>query len=281
MGVRIVTDSGCDLTHEEMAKFGVDVVPVSILFGEERLRDGVDITRERFYARVKAGEVPRTEPAGVEDYARVFERGVSAGDEVVMISLSGKISKSYENAASAAAKFGGRVQVVDSLGAAGIESLLAMYAIERVRAGDDAAEIVRKLDPRALPRVIYFAVPELTNLSRSGRLPKPLIALGSMLNVSLVLKMSDDGTIGPAGQSRSFDKTCDIMVDAVLRTLERSPKMRVAISHVQASQVAARLSHEISSKLGHPPSYEHTAEAPLTLATNMGDGAVGISGIVV
>ncbi len=280
MGVRVVTDSGCDLTREECTRAGIEVVPITIIFGPERLRDGIEIDKDTFTRRMAAGEMPTTEPPSIQDFHAVFERLVKGGNEVVAVTLSSKLSKSYENAKNAAAGFGGAVHVIDSLGAAGAESLLALYALECAKAGDGAAEVARRIDPHNLTHANFFAVHDINHLGRSGRLPRALVALGSMLNVSLVLKMNESGEVGLAGQSRSFDKTCELLVDSVLRAIGHAPNCRVAISHVEAPGTAAELAKMIEAKLGHPPRAERVSDSPLTIATHMGPGAVGIFAIV-
>ncbi|HTZ55325.1 MAG TPA: DegV family protein [Candidatus Acidoferrum sp.] len=280
MATVIVTDSGSDLTRDEAQRLGIEIIPVWIIFGEERFRDGVDIDRATFFARMAKGENPRTEPATPEQFREMFAKITGAGNEAVMITLSGQISKSFELASTVAKEFGSKVAVVDSRGASGMETLLAYYGLEQAKAGASAADIAKKIDPRALKYAIYFAVPDVSMLARSGRLPKAVAALGSMLNVSLVLKMNEQGAIGPAGQSFSFDKTCEIMVDAVVRTIERSPSVRVAIGHIQAAEGAEKLRKQLETKLGHPPAQETVHEGTLTVAAHMGSGAIGIFAIV-
>lgn len=97
-----------------------------------------------------------------------------------------------------------------------------------------------------------------------------------MLNVSLILKMNGQGAIGPGGQTFSFDKACEIMVDAVVR----SSNARVAFGHVQAESGAQKLRAMLEAKLGHPPAQEVVHEASLTIAAHMGPGAIGIFAIV-
>ncbi len=280
MSVAVITDSGCDLTREDAHLESIEIVPGYIVLGERRLRDGVDIDRATLFRRLKDNEAPKTEPAPQEDYRTAFARIVSAGNDAVYVALSSQLSQGFANAKAAAAEFGERVAVVDSLGAAGIQVLLARYAVELCKSGLRAGEVAAKVSPRALKSTAYFAVPEINHLGRSGRLPKALVALGAMLNVSLVLKVNDAGAIGPAGQSRSFEKTCDIMADAVVRTIERSPRARIAISHVQNESTARALSKALENKLGHPPAYETINEASPTIAAHLGPGAVGISAIV-
>jgi DegV family protein with EDD domain len=280
MATTIVTDSGCDLSRSEASGLGIEIVPVWILFGDERYRDGVDIDRKTFFARMKAGEIPKTEPATEQEFREAFARIVAKGNDAVMIALSSQISENFARASSAAKEFGGKVLVVDSRGASGMEALLAVYAKELADAGATPAEIAKKIDPRTLKYAVYFAVPDLTVLGRSGRLPKAVVALGSMLNVSLVLKMNEQGAIGPAGQSFSFDKTVDIMVDAVVRSIERSPKARIAFGHIETPEVLANARKSLEAKLGHPPAQELVHEGSLTVAAHMGPGAIGIFAIV-
>lgn len=280
MGVTIVTDSGSDLAPQEAARAGIEIVPVWIVIGEQRLRDGVDIDREAVLARIGAGETVTTQPPTQEQFAETFARAVAAGNDVVMLVLSSQISESFARASAAAQAFGGSVHVVDTRGAAGMETLLALYASDLARSGTPAAEIARRCDPTKMKTAAYFAVPDLSVLGRSGRLPKAVVALGSMLNVSLVLKMNEQGAIGPAGQSFAFEKTCEIMVEAVVRAVEHSPSARVAFCHVRAPETVAKLSRLLAEKLGHPPALEIVHEAPPTLVAHIGTGAIGIFAIV-
>lgn len=280
MGVVVITDSGCDLPREDARKDGIEIVPVYLLFGNERLRDGVDIDRATFYRRMKAGETATTEPPSTEDFKTAFARATSTGDDVVCITLSSQFSQSFAAAKAAAAEFARRVSVVDSRSACGMQVLLSRYAVELATKGLGAAEIAKTIEPQNTKAFSYFAVPDMNQFAKSGRLPKALVALGTMLNVSLILKINEAGAIGPAGQSRSFEKTCEIMVDAVLRGIERSPAARIACSHAQAPDTAKRLLGVLEEKLGHPPAYETVNEAACTIAAHLGSGAVGLFAIV-
>lgn len=280
MAVTIMVDSACDITREEGVRLGIEIIPITIIFGTERFRDGIDIDRAAFSRRTAAGELATTEPASVQEYRSAFEHATQKGNDVVLVTVSSTISKSYANACEAAASVGSAVHVVDSQGAAGGESLIALYAAELAKQGSSAAEIARKLAPAALKRATFFAVWDVNHLGRTGRLPKALVALGSMLGVSLVLKFNEVGEIGLAGQSRSFDKTCELLVDSLLRAVDHAPNMRVAISHAQNQDAATHLSQRIEQKLGHPPVQERVSESTPTIAANMGPGAVGIFAIV-
>ncbi len=280
MGVTIVTDSGCDLTKQDAERYGIEIVPAYVVFGNERLRDGVDIDRAQFARRIAAGEQPTTEPATAEDFEAVFSRIVDTGNDVAAVTLSSQIAKTFEHATAAAALFGSNARVFDSRAASGLESLLAIYASERAKAGGNAVTIMDDLERVSTKTAAYFAVPDLTALGRSGRLPKAVVALGSMLNVSLVLKINQQGAIVPAGQSRSYDKTRELMVEALVRTIEHSPGAWVAISHAGDAQSAQSISQRVTTKLGHAPVREFVAETTPTIITNLGNSGVGIFAIV-
>ncbi|MGC2243969.1 MAG: DegV family protein [Candidatus Aquilonibacter sp.] len=280
MGVTVVTDSGSDLSRAEATSLGIEIVPVSILLGEDRFRDGIDIDRATFFTRVAAGEIPKTESPSQAQFHEVFARATGAGNDVVAIVLSSKISQSYANALAAAKEFGAHVHVVDSLGSAGAETLLSLYASELAKGGTSLAEIVKRVDPRALKSAAYFAMHDIATLGRSGRLPAAVVALGSLTNVRLVLKFNEEGVIVPAGQSFSFDKTCELMVEAVGRAIEHAPNVRVSFGHTQAEDAAVALKKMFQAKLGHAPAQEYTREASLTIATHQGVGALGIYAIV-
>jgi DegV family protein with EDD domain len=280
MGVTVVTDSGSDLSRAEATSLGIEIVPVSILLGEDRFRDGIDIDRATFFARVAAGEIPKTESPSQAQFQEVFARASGAGNDVVAIVLSSKISQSYANALAAAKEFGAHVHVVDSLGSAGAETLLALYALELAKKGTPLAEIAKRVDPKALKSAAYFAMHDVATLGRSGRLPAAVVALGSITNVRLVLKFNEEGVIVPAGQSFSFDKTCELMVEAVVRAVEHAPNVRVSFGHTQAEEGATALKKMFQAKLGHAPAQEYTREASLTIATHQGVGALGIYAIV-
>ena len=280
MGTVIITDSGSDFTRAEGERLGVEIVPIWITFGDKRYKDGIDIDRETFFKRMKAGEIPKTEPASAAEYRDVFARLVGAGNDVVMISLSSAISESLAHASEGAKEFGDKVSIIDSKAASGLETLLTLYALELAKSGASAAEIAKRADPRGMKYAVLFAVPDLTQLGRSGRLPKAVVALGSMLNVSLVLKINESGAVAPAGQSFSFDKTCDLMVESLVRAIDRAPNARIAFDHVQAASTVETMRASLEKKLGHPPKQELIYETSLTLAAHLGIGAVGISAIV-
>lgn len=279
MGVSIVTDSACDLTPADARAREIDIVPIWLVYGSERLRDGIDITREAFYARCRErNELPATQTPAVAEFEERFGGHVRAGNDVLHISVSSALSKAYGNAVEAAGGFLGRVRVLNSGGSSAGMALLCTYARELADQGATLDELAERLSIGVLKRATFFSTPDVHVLAEGGRLSKSAAALGSMENLSLVLKMDEKGAIAPAGQSQSFERTCEVMVDALARAIGGAPTARVAVSHADRPDAAAKLREQLGSRLG--VSEIGMYETSATIATHRGIGSVGVYGIV-
>lgn len=279
MSVSVVLDSTADLTPEEARALGVEVVPILVVLGEQRLRDGIDIDRAALYRRMETvKELPGTEPPSVQSFADAFKRQIDKGNDVVAITVAAKLSGTYANACEAAKPFGDKVRVVDSTCASALLRLVALEAIAAARAGGDIADVVAAGDRTRLRGQAFFAIPDVSFLGRTGRLPKPVVALGGLMGVSLVLRVGGDGAIGLAGQSRSFERSQEIIVDQVVRALGDDKAIKITIAHAHAPESAATLEGLLRARLRAKAEIA-TAEVGTTIVVNIGPGAVGICAI--
>lgn len=279
MAVSLVLDSTADITPDDGRALGVEIVPIIVVVGEQRLRDGIDIERAALYRRMETvKDPPTTEPPTVKSFADAFKRQVDLGNDVVAMTVAAALSGSYANAVEAAKPFGSKVRVVDSKSASALFRLQAMEAIAVARAGGDADAVALAGDRKRLHGQAFFAIPDVSFLGRTGRLARPLVALGGMMGVSLVLRVADDGSIGLAGQSRSFERSQEITVDQVVRALGDEKRVKVTIAHANAPASAATLEALLRSRLRVPAEIA-TAEVGTVIAVNIGPGAVGICAI--
>ena len=139
MGVRIILDSTANFRKELKDKF--TIVPLSVNFGTESYLDGVEIDTDTFYRKLVTSDVmPTTSQPTPAAFAQAFEEAVNAGDDVVVITISSKLSGTYQSATIAAADFEGKVFVVDSLNATLGERLLGEYALRLSKEGMSAKE---------------------------------------------------------------------------------------------------------------------------------------------
>lgn len=113
MSVRIVVDSTCDLRPALRQR--VRVVPLTVFFGDEEYVDGVNLSAQEFYRKLSQTKVfPRTSQASPFAFSECFAEAVHAGDSVVCITVSSKLSGTYQSAVIAAEDYPGQVFVVDS-----------------------------------------------------------------------------------------------------------------------------------------------------------------------
>jgi DegV family protein with EDD domain len=279
MGVAIITDSASDMSLAQAREYGVEVVPLWVVFGNERLRDGIDLTRATFYQRLAAAkELPHSEPLDAAGFEAIFRKHVEAGEECIAPIVSAKLSKTHENAKAAAAKFGDKVHVVDSETLSGGQFLLAQVAGEMARAGADAKSILDALDRGKKSQHGYQIMPDLTYLGRSGRLNKAIVALGTVLKVTPILQVKD-GQVETAGQTRTYEKAKELVVDIATRHVDDVTKTRIAVGHVNAPELADEMSAALKKKLDLPPKSFAIYEVGPTVAVNVGPGAIAIFSI--
>ena len=179
MPVRIVCDSGSDIVE---AHDHLTVLPLTIVFGDTEYRDGVDLTHERFYELlVESDELPKTGQVTPYAFSQAFDEAAAAGDEVVCITLSSRLSGTNQSAATAARQAGCHVRVVDSLNVCVGERVQVEYALRLARMGWDADAIADELErKRECVRVIAL-LDTLEYLRRGGRISAAAAGVGTVL----------------------------------------------------------------------------------------------------
>ncbi|MGQ0831065.1 MAG: DegV family protein [Microthrixaceae bacterium] len=206
MVVRIVTDSSCDLTDDEATAHGIEVVPLSIRFGDEELEDRTELSVEEFYKRLAASPVlPETAAPAPGKFEAAFRRQAAAGaDSVVCINLSSGLSATMQSAQNAAVAVEGDldVRVVDSTSITsglGTQVLLAAAAAADGASADDVVELVTGLAARTR---VFGALDTLENLKKGGRIGGAQALLGSLLSIKPILDVST-GVVEEAGKART------------------------------------------------------------------------------
>ena len=145
MKIRIITDSAADLPRP--CRPEVTILPMAVTFGEEQFLDGVDLTHRQFYEKLIEGDaLPTTSQINPAQFEEAFRQAVDAGENVVAILLSSKLSGTCQSARIAAEEFPGRVFVVDSENATIGEQILVLRALSLADQGLDAAAVAKRLE---------------------------------------------------------------------------------------------------------------------------------------
>ena len=205
MSVKIIVDSTADLTPR--AKAGVAaIVPLTIRFGEEEYKDGVTITPQRFYEMLAScQELPTTSQPTPMDFEDVYRAATADGSQVVAITISSRLSGTYQSATIAADEFDGQVVVVDSRSAALGNGILAEYALELAEKGLDAQQILEELMEKRQKLHLLAMVDTLEYLKKGGRLNAAVATVGGMLNLKPIICL-EDGSIATLGKVRGVKK---------------------------------------------------------------------------
>src|SRR5579884_909808 len=277
MPTAIVTDSACDLGPGQARSIGIDLVPIVVRFGDRAYRDGVDLTLRDFYAKLDpSGELPVTEPPPEEAFVEAFQKHVSAGREVVCPTVSSKVSKLYEIACAAAAKFAGRVHVIDAKTISGGIGLLASGAAKLARTGADAPTIAATLRKWIDSQRGYAIYPDLKFLAKSGRINKAQLVLGTVMQMKPITRVNPDGTLESETTVKSFEQAKEMIASIASRRLANPACARIAVMHTNAPELGAFLAETLRSKLAATPAEMNVWEAGPAIAANAGPGAAAI-----
>jgi DegV family protein with EDD domain len=216
-GVRIVTDSSCDLTQQEADDLGVEIVPLSIRFGTEEYTDRRDLSVEDFYKKMASNEkLPETAAPAPGAFEQAFRNAADAGaDAIVCLTISSQLSATMQSAQAAAKAFDAiPVHVIDSRS---ITSGLGTQVILASKAAADGADIDAVLalvhDLIARTRV-FGTLNTLENLKKGGRIGGAKALLGSVLSIKPVVDISS-GAVEEAGKARTRRKAFGALHDRI------------------------------------------------------------------
>jgi DegV family protein with EDD domain len=236
-GVRIVSDSSCDLTQQDAQDLGIEIVPLTIRFGTEEFTDRRDLTVEDFYKKMAASEqLPETAAPAPGAFEQAFRNAEEEGaDAIVCITISSELSGTMQSARTSAKAFEGDlpVHVVDSRSITSGLGTLVILAAKAAREGQDAAAILALLDD-LIPRTrVFGALSTLENLKRGGRIGGAKAMVGSMLSIKPIIDISS-GVVEEAAKLRTRKKSQQWLYD---RMRADGPIEHVAVHHGEAPDI--------------------------------------------
>ena len=216
MRIRIITDSASDLRPPHRPE--VTVLPRTITFGSEQFLDGVELSQRQFYEKLIEGEdLPTTSQIAPAQFEEAFRAAVEAGEDVVAVVLSAKLSGTYQSACIAAEDFPGRVFVVDSANATIGEQILVERAVELMDAGLDAAAIAARLEEEKGDIRLVALLDTLEYLKRGGRVSASVALVGGLLAIKPVVAVQD-GEVVMRGKARGSKNGNNLLVQEIEKT---------------------------------------------------------------
>lgn len=281
---QLISDGGCDFTKEEAQKYNIDIVPFYVTFdGETHLKEGVDITKEDFFKRLSTEKnlFPKTSQPTPQDYIDVYEPHLKAGKNLISLTISSKLSGTYNSATLAASilkeDYPNRtIIVIDSLNCAIGQGLILRELIKMRDNGiviTKAADITKKVIETTK---IYFTLDSLEYLRRGGRVGPTTAFVGGILGLRPILHIVD-GAVEQLESVQGKKKVLQLIEDGIVDALKDDlQNVNMSIGHIlskdDAITLKASLEKALGTKITNP-----IAEIDATIGTHAGPGALAIA----
>lgn len=276
--IALLTDSCADLSPALVREKQIHVVPLRIRCAGGEFADGVDITAADIYARLRAGELPKTSlPAG-EDIERAFETILDEGyDGVIAIMLSGGLSGTHNLVRLSAEDFGGRlaIRVYDSLNGSLGQGLTVLQLAEDIGGGMGWEELTERRVPQLLRGTFpFFSVDTLEYLQKGGRIGKVTATAGTLLKIKPVITFAPDGQLQSVAKVRGRNQVMDKLVELTVKACRGHRRYNLAVANGAAPAEMEILREKLTAAL---PDYDHLWEGEIdgTLSVYIGDGVLG------
>ncbi len=249
--IHIVTDSTADIPVKIINEYGIQVVPLNIHFGEEVLKDGVDIWSEEFYNRLRNEDLlPNTSQPAPGEFLTVYQRIAKPGDTIISLHISKEMSGTVGSAAIAASMLTEEVtvHVIDSRNVTLGLGAMVIKAAQMAKNGATVTAILESVDKWKKQIGVYFTVNSLEYLHRTGRIGKASALLGGLLNIKPVLAI-EDGIIIPVEKVRGqFAKVAAQIVETIYQRYGAVP-LQVAYLHTDLPELNSYLQKAAEARL--------------------------------
>ncbi len=214
--IKLVVDTGSDIEQNEGEKLGVFLLPMQVNFGEEEYFDGFNLSHREFFEKlIESDQLPKTSQINSYRFEECFANLTKNGDQVVCITISSKLSGTYNSAKSAAKKFEGSVFVVDSLQATIGERVLCEYALKLIKEGNlNVKEIVSELETKKKSIQLLAVLDTLKYLKKGGRISSVVAFTGELLSIKPVVCLQN-GEVKLIGKAMGSKKGNNLLMQLV------------------------------------------------------------------
>lgn len=274
MGVRIVTDTSCDLPpslEQELEELGVVIVPFLFCFGLEECEDKT-IPMKEFLARAES-TWPTTSVPSSGAFAQVFRECVEAGHQVVCITITGNHSATYSAAVLASQEFpAGQVTVVDSKSLSIAQGLMVLAAARAAQEGKSSQAVVETINELRERLHLFITLDTVEYLVKGGRASRLSGIMAGLLKIRPILTLLDGELTlleKPRGRKAAKQRLIELAKGCF-------PAETVGVAHIACKEEARELVSEISLQTGFPEDEILLAETGMVIATHGGPGTLGI-----
>jgi DegV family protein with EDD domain len=234
--IRVVTDSASDVPDDVAARLDIDVVSLTIRFGDEEFVDRVELTPEAFWAKCKTSKtLPETSAPSVGAFQAAYERAKADGcDGVLVLTLSSLLSATYQSANLAADTMKGliEVRVIDTLNVSMGQGLVAIDCAELAATGATLADVAERANALLPKSGVVGTIDTLEHLIKGGRIGGAKALIGQVLSIKPLVELKG-GVVAEAGRQRTRAKALAAVAAA---TATHAPLRRLALVHGACSE---------------------------------------------
>lgn len=274
--VAVVTDSTCSIPQDVIDEYDIKVVPQVVIWGDEVLEDGIDISAEAFYQRLEsADEMPTTSQATIASFKSAFEQFVEAGRPIIAMCVGDQLSGTLQSATQAKAMFpDAEIEPFNSETAGMALGLQVLAAARAARDGASLAEVKAVAQNAKEKTGIVLAVDTLEFLHRGGRIGGASRFLGTALNIKPLLEVVD-GRVEPLDRVRTTSKALRRVADIVSERMEGKENIQLALHHTGGLDTVNKLNAALEERL--EPAEVYFCLIPPAVGAHVGPGAYGIA----
>lgn len=271
--IAIVTDSTADIPQELAHSIGITVIPLTVNFGMQQYRDGIDIKSDQFYRMLaSANPLPTTSQPSPAEFQELYERLLQDHDAVISIHLSAGLSGTLSSASAAQEMVQGEVHLVDSRSISlGIGALVA-EALELVKQDLAAAEIAEHLLAARDQIEVLFTLDTLEYLHKGGRIGRVQAVMGSLLNIKPIVRVVD-GIYVTAGKARRQEQALKTMAELFSSLANGRQVKRIAVAHGAALEAAQTLAKLLEQTFGRK--IDLLTQVGPVIGVHTGPGTIG------
>lgn len=279
--IAIVTDSNSGITQEEGRRLGVSVLPMPFYINDVMYLEGITLTQEEFYEKLKNDEAISTSQPSPAEVCGLWDNLLKEYDEVVYIPMSSGLSASCETAMALARDYDGRVQVVDNQRISVTQRQSVLDALVLLEAGRTAAEIKEKLEEEKMESSIYITLETLKYLKKGGRITPAAAAIGTVLNLKPVLQIQGE-KLDAYAKVRGKKQAKKVMLKAIREDWEgrfgkyvEAGEMCLQMAYTGNKEEAEEFKEEVQAVF--PGADIHMDPLSLSVACHIGHGALAVA----
>ena len=279
--IAVVTDTNSSMSVEEGKELGITVIPMPFFIGGKEFLDGVTLTQEEFYERLKGGEEIHTSQPSPEEVMKTWDKLLEEYDEIVHIPMSSGLSGSCGSAYLLAQHYDDKVQVVDNQRISVTLRQSCLDALDLINKGMSARQVKDELERVKFESSIYIMIDTLEYLKKGGRLTPAAAAIGTLLRIKPVLQIQGE-KLDSFSKTRTLQGGKDIMIKAIKSDMEnrfgctdKCHNVHLEIAYTDDPAVADQFEKELNEVF---PGYE-IVKRPLSLSISchIGPGALAVA----